>query len=407
MQNRPRLGTLTLIAVLALCGTAAAQVADVPAVENGAEPAAGRRIVPLQEMWRAGGEDGDVIFGHIFRAEADKDGNVYLLDTQLSQVPVFAPDGEPVATLSREGDGPGETREPADLTLLPDGTLGILQRFPGKVVKIDLQGTPAGEFTIGDAAAGGFNSVFTGRLKGDNLILVAQHAEQIDGGQKRTWYVSRFDAEGRELARCWSRESVLDFTHLVIRESDILEVTVFASTPGPDGRVYIAPDRHSYAVNVYAPDGGLDHVIRRDFAPRRRTAQEKGRVQAVFDFWASRNPAEVETDVEEIAATVASLYVDDANRLWVENSRSAETGDTGAMLIYDVFAPDGKFERQVGFVCEGDPVDDQLFRVRDDMVVLVKGSIPALYASMAGGAMDSAEDEQSMEMEVVCYRIPE
>ena len=42
-------------------------------VQNGAAPANGLKIVQLEEMWRAGGEDGEVIFGHIFRAEADAD----------------------------------------------------------------------------------------------------------------------------------------------------------------------------------------------------------------------------------------------------------------------------------------------------------------------------------------------
>jgi hypothetical protein len=395
-----------LIAATCVVQAREAEATDVPVVRSGAEPADGLQVVRLEEMWRAGGEDDDIIFGHIFRAEGDAEGNIYLLDTQLSEVPVFSPDGEHVKTLSREGEGPGETSGPVDLTLMPDGNLGILQRFPGKIVKIDLEGTPLGNITIGDASEGGFNSLYTGRCKGDNLMLVGQYATMGDNRQTRIWFAATYDAEGAEQARLWERTCVIDFTNPVIRELEILDPAMFASTPGPDGRVYIAPDYEAYAIQVYDADGALDHVIERDFETRKRSDLETGRVQAVFDAWASQNPAGMATHVESMAGTITNLYVDDANRLWVENSRSGETGPDEAFLTFDVFDADGRFEKQVALVCEGNPRDDNLFWARDDMVVLVKGAIPAMYASMAGGLADNEEEAGLDEMEVVCYRIP-
>ena len=53
----------------------------------------------------------------------DDDGNIYLLDSQLSEVKVFSPDGEPLKTLSREGDGPGEFRALSSVHVLPGDTL--------------------------------------------------------------------------------------------------------------------------------------------------------------------------------------------------------------------------------------------------------------------------------------------
>ncbi len=396
-----------LIAVILLCAPLAqADDPAAPVIRNGAEPAEGLEVLRLEEMWRAGGEDDDVFFGHIFRAEGDADGNVYLLDTQLSEVPVFSPDGEHLKTLSREGEGPGETRGPVDLTMLPDGNLGILQRFPGMIVKIDLEGTPLGNFTVGDATEGGFNSLFTGRCRGGHLMMMGQQATMGDGSQTRTWFVSRFDAEGKELHRLWTRTRVIDFTRPVIRELDILDPAIFGSTVGPDGRVYVATQQDRYAIDVYGPDGKLSHVIERDFEPRERLDLETGRIQAVFDVWASNNPAGIETHVESVAATITNLHVDDANHLWVENSRSGETGPEGTLLAFDVYDPDGRFLRQVALLGEGDPLDDRLFWARDDMVVLVKGAIPAMYASMAGGQAENEEEGELDEMEVVCFRIP-
>ncbi len=398
------------IALIGLCMAGVAAAADYPegteVIRNGSTPVHGLEEARLEEMWRAGGEDGEVIFGNIFRAEADAEGNVYLVDTQLSEVPVFSPAGEHIRTVSREGEGPGETRGPVDLTMLPDGTLGVLQRFPGKVVKVALDGTPAGEFRLGDGPGEGLNAVYTARCRGSNLFLVAQLATRTEGGQTRTWYVSRFDAEGKELARCWERVMNVDFTRPVIRESDIIDPVVFACAAGADGRVYLAPDRYRYAIHVYAPDGSLHHVIERDFEPRERNEVETGRVQSVFDVWTRQSPVPPETEVEHIATTITALYVDDRNRLWVENSRGSriEAGET--RMVYDIFDADGRFDRQVALICDANFEDDQLFRVRDDMAVLIKGSIPALYAAMAEGAQELDAEMEPEPMEVVCFQVP-
>ena len=398
---------LTLTALTALPTPAAQPATPNPqVVHNPATPPGGLELIHLQEMWRAGGEDGDEIFGQIFRADADADGNVYLVDSQLSEVPVFSPDGERIATLSREGEGPGETREPVDMLLLPDGSVGILQRFPGKVVRVDHTGAPLGDIVFSSPTEGGFTALYTGRCRGDELMFVIQRATRDETSSTRTFEVARYDLAGTELACCFSRSSVIDFSNPVIRESSVLDVAIFGSTIAPDGCVYVGPDHDRYAINVYRPDGTLDHVIERAFTKRPRTALESGRIEAVFATWGRRGNQQMPSEIYDCAPTITDLYVDDQNRLWVENSRSAEAGPDEAMLTYDIFDPSGRFTHQVALVCEGDPVNDELFRVRDDMVVLVKGSIPAMYASMAPNV--EADDEAADAfMEVVCYRIPQ
>jgi len=380
---------------------------DVPVVTSPAAPPEGLQVVRLQEMWRAGGPDSDEIFGHIFRAKADAEGNVYLVDSQLSEVPVFSPGGQRLRTLSREGEGPGETREPVDMELLPDGTLGILQRFPAKIVKLTREGAPVRDLTLGEATDGGFTSLFTARCRGDQLMLVIQHAVRDGTSQTRTTYVARCDAEGRELARCFARDAHIDFSNPVIREATVKDPVIFGSTIAPDGRIYVAPDHDRYAIRVYAPDGALHQIVQREFVKRPRSSIEKERVQNVFDLWSQRGGRNLPTEIFDCAPTITDLYVDDANNLWVNHSRSAETGPAEAMLTYDVFDGEGRFRRQVAMVCEGDPVNDELFRLNDDMVLLIKGSIPALYAEMAGGQSELDEAAEQADMEVVCYRIPD
>jgi hypothetical protein len=137
-------------------------------------------LIPLQtlsphELWRSGGTAGEVIFGFIITALADEDGVIYLLDRQLSCVHVFSPNGKYLQQLSREGDGPGETRVPTDLLLMPDGSLGLVQPIPGQIVQIDREGNPAGTLVPGGASAavGGVNFLLEVQCQAQQLVCYA------------------------------------------------------------------------------------------------------------------------------------------------------------------------------------------------------------------------------------------
>ena len=54
-------------------------------------------------------------------------------------------------------------------------------------------------------------------------------------------------------------------------EAEQLDIALRRMTIGRDGRVYIAPDREAYRIDVFAPGGGLDRVIEREYAEHRRT----------------------------------------------------------------------------------------------------------------------------------------
>ena len=120
--------TLVLISVLTLAASTA--LADPVIVKNGAEPAHGVQQLHMEEMWRVGGaDDEENFFGLITLAEMGPDGLVYVMDAQLCQVFVYDDEGTLVKTLFRQGDGPGEIRQPRDMVIMPDGSVGLVQEF--------------------------------------------------------------------------------------------------------------------------------------------------------------------------------------------------------------------------------------------------------------------------------------
>lgn len=69
--------------------------------------------------------DAAYAFGDITSVVADEAGRVYVADRIGSLVRVYGPDGGYLATIGREGEGPGEFLWPADLSFGPDGTLYV------------------------------------------------------------------------------------------------------------------------------------------------------------------------------------------------------------------------------------------------------------------------------------------
>jgi len=120
-------GFLLVTAGLSFGPAAGLAGADAHLVENDAIPRDGVFTFQLRELWRAGEDDPDYLLGLITDAQADSHGNVYLVDFQLSDVKVFAPNGDYLHTLSRQGEGPGETEAARQLLLAAGGELGIVQ----------------------------------------------------------------------------------------------------------------------------------------------------------------------------------------------------------------------------------------------------------------------------------------
>ena len=401
------LSSIVLVATTAFAGTERT-IDGVLQVENGAAPTGGRETWQLEELWRVGGEDEDMIFGQIVEAVADSEGNVYLLDAQLCHVQAFSPRGEHIGTLSREGEGPGEMSTPADLLVLPSGNLGIVRTFPGKLIKITTDGTPVGTALVGakDPTKGGFIACFRGACMGSNLILCGARSNMTGSEQSRVWYADRFDEDGRVVASCFEMTSVVDFTHLELVEQDLVVWGAVSAAPGPSGRVFVAPDHNRYAITVYGPAGTVNRIIERQFENRRRTDHERALLHAVFRSWARGSTAETTVKIEDCPPAVTSMHVTADGDLWVQHSKSGRDQADGIMLTYDVFDKDGHFTKQVAISCQGDPDNDRLIWLSDDTVLLVTDLMGAFFGNMADGALDlEEEDAGAMAQEVIYYRV--
>jgi hypothetical protein len=310
-----------------------------------------------------------------------------------------------VRTLSREGEGPGETRRPRTTTFLPDGTLGIVQMMPAKIVKVTRDGLPAGSIEPGaDPTAGGFGVLFEAKCRGGHLLVSGETMRRAERGMSRTRYLAKLAADGRELVRYAENTPSGDLlANFKWDEEDDYFVHLGGYAVAPDGKVFTAPERDSYVVHALAPDGTLERVIERKFSRRKRSDEEKRIVNDTRRMVI--NGREVEKEISDYDPAITQMWVDDHGELWVLNSRGGDDPPPGVMQTYDVFDSRGHFVRQVAVACPGDAREDRLFLLGGGQAVLVRGMLGGMISLTGVRGDREAEADEEEGLEIICYRM--
>lgn len=359
----------------------------------------------LTEAWRAGGNDDAVFFGSVGTVRADDQGNVMVLDSQLSEVQVYGPGGEHLRTLAREGDGPGEVRRPGDMFVTGTGTIALMQGFPGRIVMVNPDGTPAGETKYtppGGAGAGQFAVLIRGFRQGYGMVLAG--IRMTFGGSSQstqTYFLSRCDGQGAEQQVLLQKEHVIDYADFALDEM-AMDFVWNRVAVGPDGRVYAAPDRNAYAVHVFAPDGKEERIIRRDYSAPAREQRQRDNARRIIEAVGANYPTPPRTvTIEDTDAAISNIFATADGRLCVVSGRGGKDAPAGTWLVLDVFAEDGTFQKQVALPGSHDPDQDAVFVLPDWRIVVVTGALDAWLSQQAVG---EGETEGSP-LEIICYNM--
>ncbi len=404
--------TVLILGMIAAAPAIAGELFEVDGqtVVRNEEPALPMIELELEELWRRGGEDDDVMIGLPVEALADEEGRVYLADQQLCQVHVFDAAGEMIKTLSREGDGPGEVRGPVDLVRLPDGSFGLSEFFPGKITKITFDDLPAGEIMVdvSGGQTGGFTMQTMAASAGNHLVVAGSRSLPQEKFTERTHFLAAIDQDGNQTVRYMEQVSRIQRPHSVVHENDFLPSFPLASALGPDGRVYTPRDRENYAINVFLADGTLDRVIEQpEFKTWTRNKLDTKRILTLFESWAGANPDTwPRFDLQKTERAINTLHIDGQGRLWVQHSRSNRDLPEGNFLSLDLYDAEGHWQREVRLVCEGSSVSDGIRFLGDGRILLIKGFVVARLACLGSGNATLGEDDTET-IEVICYQLPE
>ncbi len=402
MLSRPFATISCLSFMLMVAGVVAGQTI----VDNPAHPAGGVETISLTEQWRLGGEDEDFFFGTVSRIHQDQAGKIYILDGQLCQVHVLSGVGEILASLGNEGDGPGEMRGPGDFYVSADGTVNILQSFPGKIVKIAADGNPAGttHFTVGGAKTQ-FGVLIRGLETDKGLYLGGIQMEFGGAGpSKQNYFLSYCDKDGGQIDRLAKKLHVIDYGDFRMEEKD-MDFIWGRMAVGPHGQLYLAESRNQYSISVMDPDGTVTRIINRSYKAPPRTERQKEIARQIIDAIAGYHPVPLKSKaIEKTEPAIGGLTVMNDGRLWVHANFSDEALPPGTWNIFDVFSPEGKLERQVALKGSFNRNRDAAYLLPDGRLIVVTGALDAFLNQMGAGGQGEAANETAL-LEVICFEL--
>ncbi|MBU2693340.1 MAG: hypothetical protein KJ970_20670 [Candidatus Eisenbacteria bacterium] len=375
-----------------------ADAADVPRSLDDDGPTHGVQPLALHELWRVGGENEDIMFGRITDLKMHPDGSLFVLDNQLCQVVVISADGEHLRDISREGDGPGEVRQPMGLVFLADDVLGIGTGFPAKLITLRLDGTPIGtHYPVGAPAEGNVAVMISLHCVDGVLAASGGKIAFVTGGESYTdRFVSVGDASICEFHKILEITTPFDPSGYIFVEADDYYIDR-SWVLGSGGRIYAPMKRDAYEISEYDTAGNLVRVFGRRYEPRKRTQAEKGRVSPVID---PGTPANTDWTIEDHDPCVARIMTNpDDETIWVLTPHGHEDQPEGILETWDVFAPDGEYLTQVPIPLGHEMNEGTCYLVGNRRMVVVRGT---------GSVFNPREADEETEiepLEVICYEI--
>jgi len=398
----------TALAVLCcIVLNAGAVLAEPATVHNTSQPAKGIVTVGMQELWRAGGDDDEVFFGTIGAVKTDREGNTLLLDSQLAEVHRIAPDGEHLGVIGKEGDGPGEVRRPNDMFIMSDGTICLLQGFPGRVVRLHPDGTPAGDATYnqGEGGQGQFAVMVRGLSNPAGMILAGIRMTFGGGSQStQNYFLAQCDNDGNQLHELVGKEHIIDYSDFVLDENSMDFVWARVAI-GPSDQIVVAPARDTMRFEVYDSDANLVRVFSREYMAQPRNDEQSRRARQIIEAVGANYPTPPrKIIIEDEQAAVVGLWITADGRIWVQTGNPGKDLPDGTWALLDVYDGEGNFEHQVALAGDHNPLNDSIFIQPDGRCVVVTGALDAFLNQQAVSAESTSEDEASP-LEVICYQL--
>lgn len=306
---------------------------------------------------------------------SDDAGNLYVLDRQGGRVLKYAPDGSHLATVGRQGEGPGELSQPIALSVGPGDTIWVSDFANSRMTGFPQDGDEPRTIPFAENAGipgqrlatldDGFITMFRplfgfsrgsgGRME---MTRVGQD-EDVDSGPPML-PVLRLTRSLEPVDTLWSApEPPMDMVQL--EAANRVMVTMMSREFYPefqwagfsDGAVVIS-DSAAYVLRVLGPDGTVARTIVRAPAPRPTTEADRERArQRVRDESGQGGGVRIggggpdqETQdrilqqrlekmtFADVIPRVVGLRVDPASRIWVGVSEDTPD-EVDRIDIYD------------------------------------------------------------------------
>jgi hypothetical protein len=337
----------------------------------------------LEEVWSV--EDNGAepfLFGIIEDVLIDESGTVFALDSQVKDVKVFSAEGDYLQTFGGEGEGPGEFRAPASLTIMPDGSLGIVSNVIARIVKLDRETGHPRNSVFGQGQDGG--PTFFGKIKShpsfspDGFVAVVKEMKVSSWkGKPDFWNGRLYLASFAEMPLGEDTYPLTIFAEIGRMAGSIEEEEEYywlwrPWTIDSLGRVVMAPSWGKYQLQYFDPKGKMVQNISFPFDHRSRMDQEEKRALNFLCGGIDPEIMGVNLILSDTEAVIREIIPRENGVVWVWTNQSGKNNPPGVLLELDAISSTGDLQGKVKILGKGDPDLDRLFFGPKDRVVQLR-----------------------------------
>ena len=336
-------------------GTSRQQVDGYELVEisgmNAVEP------VVLEPAFTIGSADGEdpYLFGTIKGIDADSNGNIYILDSQASEIRVFSPTGQYIKTIGSRGAGPGEIDESNGFMILPDDTIWLYDHgqflvkvFDREGIEIDSHPTPIKSYAwVWSGTVDNRSRIWKGSSRPDSPPVFPPK----DGFNEHsgTAFMIQYDTQAEVSDTTWlgrvSGRSYVMTSDRGYRSMGLLYGPTRALVVSPDGDGFWKADGYGHAFARLSADTDTTMMVKTDLEPVPITDEDKARfieAAGAEDENLILAAKEIVGAMPDNKPAVQNLILDDESRVWLKRY-----SDPGEVTTMDVFSSNGEYVKSV------------------------------------------------------------
>ncbi len=293
------------------------EIDGVTVVKNPKEPMYPKDVFSLEEELSIGEAEGskEYMFSSLRDISVDDRGYIYALDYKEKNIKVYNGKGEYIATLGKEGQGPGDLNGPRNVCITPQYEVMVPDSWNNRLTFFSLEGKYIRSITTTPLELLETKIDSKGNIIGVDIVRDEESSR---------WELKKFDSELNYLFS-------LDSSPI----PDISGLNPFLPSLSWDidkNDQIISGYPEKYEIKIFNPEGTLIRKIQKDYEPLEIAEEQLERLK---DF-----PPGIKLDVPKHHAAYWSFFVDDESRIFVFTWEKVPDEDK---RYFDVFDSDGKY----------------------------------------------------------------
>jgi hypothetical protein len=315
---------LPLFIIFAFCRKQEAQwggtieeVGGVTVVKNPKEPMYGEEVFSLEAELTIGEANGpkEYMFSSLRYLTVDDRGYIYALDYKEKHVKVYDDKGKHLATMGKEGQGPGDIRGPHGICITPQNEVMVPDSLNNRLTFFSAEGKFIRSITTTPFELLETKIDSTGYVIGREVVRDEENSR---------WELKKFDSRLNYLFS-------LDSSPI----PDLNKMNPFLPPLSWDidknDRI-ISGYPEKYEINIFNPEGTLIKRIQKDYEPLEIAEEQLERLKDI--------PPQIKLDVPQHHVAYWSFFVDDECRIFAFTWEKAPGQDK---RYFDVFDSEGKY----------------------------------------------------------------